>query len=423
MKEQEINNNQKPVKIWKRKNIHLVNQENDIKFHGPLSYRYLRIAGWLFLFISQLSVIFGLANSLKVGNFNSFLITFFSSFGDLVTPLFLFAAFAQVLTAKDGYRKLLFTYGLGAIGVFLLFLIVYFHFALTLLHSVTGSWKDAYSTAETFFSIFSSSGVVAFNIFIDLILCTLVTFFLNYRPTHHFQDKKIYIFRCFVAFPIIYELASIILKLLAASSIINIPPLVMPLLTTKPPVAFFIFLVLALFVKNREKYYIKHGKTHEEYKEFLHTNVNKLHFSLFLISVVIAAVVLDVVLLVVISAFRLIPYSEMEPEALSNKAFGLFQNTYEMGFGKCVPMLVIIPLLIFFDYTKTHKNKLVDVIIPVAGISLIILLYIEGMFQLLSGYIADFMKKIEETGEKEQDENPEAKFKLIVNTIKNIFRR
>ena len=416
MKE-ENNISEKPVKIWKRKNIHLVNESNDIKFHGPLSYRYLRIVGWFFLFLSQLGVILRLANSMNLVNINSVVLEFLTDFNALATPLFLFAAFSQVLTAKNGYRRLLFTYGLGAFGIFVLFLIIYFHFALGLLHSISGDWESAFQGTDALFRAFGDSGAVSLNIFVDLILCTLVTFFINYRPSEHFQGKKIYIFRSFVAVPIIYELASITIKLLSASGLMSMPPLLIPLLTTKPPIAFFIFVVLALFVKNREKYYLKNGKTHEEYQAFLHTNVNKLHFSLSLIYTIIGAAILDIILFVVIIIFRLAPLVDSGADAITEASGPIILNTYEMGFGKCVPMISLIPLLIFFDYTKTHDNKTVDLVIPVAGIALIILLYIEGLFQILSGYIADFMKRLEELSEEEQEQE-----KSLLNIVKNIFK-
>ena len=411
---------QKPVKIWKRKNIHLVNEENDIKFRGPISYRYLRIAGWFFLILSQVGILLGLADKFNVIKLSDTLVDVLSSLNSLMTPLFLFAAFAQVLVAKDGYRRLLRTYVLGALGIYALFVIVFLHFGVGFLSSLSGDWNSAYSSAKAIIAALSANGSLAFNIFIDLILCTLVTFFINYRPTEHFQGKKMYIFRAFVALPILYELGSITLKLLASNGAISLSPFVVPLLTTKPPVAFLIFIILALFVKNRERFYIKHGKTHEEYQSFLNTNVNRLHFALFLVFTVVGAVIFDLFLAIFICILRLVPIAQVTPELVSEAFPLVFKSTYEMGFGQCAPMLLIIPLLIFFDYTKTHNNKTVDIIIPVAGIAIILLLYVEGLFELIKGYLADMAKKAREASEEENPENPAM---LIVNTIRNIFRK
>ena len=415
-----MNEQQKPVKVWKRKNIHLVNEENDIKFRGPISYRYLRIAGWLFLIISQVGILLGLADRFNVIKLSDTLIGVLSSSNSLMTPLFLFAAFAQVLVAKDGYRRLLRTYVLGALGIYALFVIVFLHFGVGLLSALSGNWNAAYTTAEAVVAGLSTNGSIAFNIFIDLILCTLVTFFINYRPSKHFQGKKIYIFRSLVALPILYELGSITLKLFAANGAINLSPYVVPLLTTKPPVAFLIFIILALFVKNRERFYIKHGKTHEEYQAFLNTNVNRLHFSLFLVFTVIGAVIFDIVLAFFVCVFRLVPVAQVTPELVPDAFPLVFKSTYEMGFGQCSPMLLIIPLLIFFDYRKTHDNKIVDVIIPIAGIAIIILLYVEGLFELIKGYLADMARKAREASEEDSPDNPAM---LIVNTIRNLIKK
>lgn len=410
----------KPVKIWKRKNIHLVSEENDIKFHGPLSYRHLRIAGWFFLIVAQLGTVLGLANSAGVLSLNAAFVEVLQSFSSLMTPLFLFAAFAQVLNAKDGYRRLLMTYGLGAIGIYALFLVIFLHYVAGAIQALSGggSYAEAFSSGYILMSSVASTGTLSLNIFIDLVLCTLVTFFINYHPSKHFQGKKIYLFRSLVALPIIYELASITIKMLGSSGLLKVNPFLIPLFTTKPPVAFFIFVVLAIFVKNRERFYVKHGKTHAEYKSFLKTNVNKLHFSIFLSFTILFAVALDVVLFVVFSIVKLL---QLPPEILESGGDEILislMSVYELGFGKCVPMLFIIPIIMFFDYTKTHENKIVDAIIPVAGIGLIILLYIEGLFLVGTNALANVIKKASEPSEDEKEEGARI-FTKIVNAIRN----
>ena len=414
--------NQKPAKIWKRKNIHLVSEENDIKFRGPLSYRHLRILGWLFLAISQVGVLLGIGVNMKMITVSESLLTVLKAANNLMAPLFLLAAFAQVLVAKDGYRRLITAYLLGALGLFGLFLIIYFHFAIGLLTPVAGSWGDAKQVVDIFFTAINANGTFSFNIFIDLILCALVTFFLNYRPTKFFQGKKIYIFRWMVLLPILYEAGSITLKLLASNGQIIIPPLVLPLLTTKPPVAFLIFIALAWFVKHRERYYIKKGRTHEDYKTFLHTNVNRLHFSITLASTILLAVVIDIALMVLIFAvkFSAVP-DGLDPETTTAYALAALQSTIKMGFGGCVPMLLIIPVVLFFDYTKTYKNKMMDIVIPVAGIALIAIIYVEGLFIVLKNYLADLVSKVENLGEDES--NPEGLMVAAGRYIKNIFHK
>ena len=73
---------------------------NDIKYVGPLSYRHLRIIGWIMMVLLQLSLVFAFVSS----KFNSYemveMASTFSTlsdntafFGQLAIPLFLLANF------------------------------------------------------------------------------------------------------------------------------------------------------------------------------------------------------------------------------------------------------------------------------------------------------------------------------------------
>lgn len=415
-----MNNNQeqtqKPTKIWRGKNIHLVNEENDIKFRGPLSYRHLRIAGWFFLLIAQVGVLLGMATKSSLISVPEPVLTLFEVFGSLMTPLFLVAAFSQVLIAKDGYKRLIFTYVAGAIGLYLLYILVFLHFGVGFAYSITGDWKLAFDNVSSIAAMAAAYSNVSFNIFIDLVLCTLVTFFINYRPSKYFQGKKIYLFRSFVALPILFELGSIALKILSTQGVISLSAFVIPLLTTKAPVAFFIFIALALFVKNREKFYLKKGKTHKDYKDFLHTNVNRLHFSLFLVFAILIAVVIDMLLFISLSLIQAAPYMngpDVETVVLTS---AMAVNSW--GFGNCIPMIFIIPFIILFDYKKTYTNKKIDLLIPVVGVALLALVYIEGLFEILRGFAVQFRKVIDEATSPEENSASE-----IYNSVKAFLSR
>ena len=388
------NKESKELNIKSRKNIHLVTEENDVKFRQPFSYRHLRIFAWFFLAIAQVGIILGMANNGGLISANETFLTILASANSMMTPLFIFAAFAQVLTVKDGYKRLLIVYGLGALGIFVGFAFVFFHYGVGLINSVSDTWNNAYDTATAFMKLLNTNGVVSFNVFIDLILCTLVMFFVNHRPTRHFQDKKIYIFRSLVAIPILLELVSIVIKILATNGTITIAPILIPLLTTKPPVAFLIFIALALFIKFRERYYLKKGKSVEDYKKFLNTNVNRIQFSRFLCFSILGAVVLDLILFILISVIQIASTGGMEvSEEIMEKTIS---SVYFAGFGNCLPMLFIIPILAFFDYTKTYKNAWVDMLIPLVGVALLVLVYFEGLFEILKGYLSKFVNSLSE---------------------------
>ena len=411
--ENNIQTSPKKIRIWRRKNIHLVSEENDIKFRGPLSYRHLRIAGWFFLIVSQLGTILGLASNIGLISVNDKVLSFLSAFSSLMMPLFLLAAFAQVLVAKNGYRRLIITYVGGVVGIYLVFLIVYEHFVMGIMKAVMPS-QNAHQIGQRVIDMLQENGSISINIFVDLLLCALVTFFINYRPTKYFQGNKVCIFRAFVAFPILYELASIVVKVLVSAQTIAIPPYIIPLLTTKPPVAFIIFIVMALFVKNRERYYIKKGRTHEDYKEFLKTNVNSLHFSLSLTYTIIFAAILDLVIFLSISA-AIVATNYKEGTDLNQLVIYTFTIVSSWGFGKCVTMLFLIPIVILFDYKKTYKDNKMDIIIPVAGVAILVLLYIEGLFEVARAYL---IKTMQDVNQEEPVEAAKHALKAIMTRIR-----
>ena len=378
--------------IWLPWRIHEVTKENDIKFRGPLSYRHLRIIGWLFLALGQIAIILNFNEKLNIfdgyyGNWPQIL----AIFGSLMTPLFLIAIFSILLNAKDGYRRLLILYSGLAVLVFIATLIVYEHYLVGIFSALDkgagGSSTSPRETARAILLMTGNDNHLSFNLFIDLLICTLISFFINYHPTKYFQGKKIYIFRSFIVFPIAYIAAMLALKILSTENIIYLDPLVYPLLTTKTPISFLIFIAMALFIKNREKFFLKKGKTHKEFKEFEKTNVNSLHFSLFLSLIIVVGVILDAIALLITYGILI---SKPVPSGIDPQLFyfSCAAKAYSWGLGKSIVMLFIIPLVILFDYKKTYKDSMTDLIIPIVGVAVTAIIYIEGGYQVIRYFIA-----------------------------------
>ena len=367
------------VKKRKRPRIYEIDETNDYKFHGIFSYRHLRILGWAFMALAQFGIILSLFAGKTDNAALSTTANVFNFFASLMAPLFLLAAFAQVLTAKDGYKKLILLYVGAVIGIYLVFLLIYFHFLVGTIAVVTGTPEGASNKAAGILSLLSGAGFFAFNIFVDLALCALTTFFLNYHPTRFFQGKWHYLFRSFAILPILYEIGSIVLKMLAATDGFQLSPFLYPLLTAKPPATFLIFVALALYVKLRERSFLKHGKTLDDYRRFLDSNANRVQFSRFLILAIIVAVVIDFIAAVLASSLVYSSYEGQLPEDLA--VSGAIMTVSSWGLGNTIPMLLTIPIVAFFDYRKTYKNKLVDTAIPVIGVAIIAIIYIEGFFQ------------------------------------------
>ena len=367
-----------PKKKGKRKPFYEYTLENDIRYKAPLSYRYLRIIAWLSIAVAMGSSILEIAikHNGEMQGF-SVLQVVLSLFNVIATPLFLLANFSLILKERETYKQALIKFGLGALGIIAGFYIIYFHFIVGLGQVILGSAKETELTIEGLINAFSTSGYFEFNVMLDLFLCTLFAYFINAKPKKFFQGKKIYFFRLLCLLPVIYEAAMIVLKFLSANDVLLLPLYVYPLLPTKPPFTFIAFIILTLFIKNRERIYINHGKTAEEYSQFLKTNANSLQFSVF--TTVIFAVCAIVDLIITVAIAITISVNAATPE-LGNQGV---EALLKCGMGKSLSLIFITPFILLFSYTKTHKNKLIDTIIPVAGIAVIALVLIEGGFQLV----------------------------------------
>ena len=391
----------KEKKHKKRPRLHEITAENDMKFRGKLSYRHFRILGWTLLVLSQIGLFLRINASINENPMAfGILPQILSMLDDLMPPLFLIAAFSLILFARDGYRRLIIMYAGFALLLGLGFAFVYWHYIVDTLVAFTPTKGKA--LAESLIFLISGNGYFAFNIFIDLLLCSLLMFFINYTPKVHFQGKKIIIFRLFSLIPILYEIGSIALKISCSVGRITLSPFAYPFLTTKAPMAFLIFIALALFIKFREKHFLKHGKTQEDYQQFQQTNTNSFHFSVFLSVTIAISAVIDFFLLALVAT--LLISNAQNAEAANDATFigEQVQLVYKWGFGKTLPLIFIIPFIMFFDYRKTYKNKLIDIIIPVVGVGLVAFAYLEGGFSTVKAFFIHMNKQAEERQGQEE---------------------
>ena len=480
---------------WRRVRIHEVTQENDIKYLGPLNYQHFQILGWLCIVISQIVVLLTLGGRMDAdfAEKTEKLKDVLFDIASLSLPLLLIANFARILNASEGYLKQLITNGLAMLGIALLSILVYSRYGVGTVEEMITKPEQAYPFVEAIIHSFFPQGFVSFNIFVDLFLCSLVMFFLNYRPTKVFTGKSVIIFRLFTLLPIAYEVVSMVLKVQASWNMVTLPFWSFPFLTVKPPMTFLLFIFLAIFVKTREIRFRRHGKTHEDYQAFLKTRRNSWGFSLFLAVMLVVLGILDYVVLygysLVSAASRAVdqvtqvadtvsavagqetvdyiakqaeallteeetaspaasaspqatgqqaestaspqaaasqanpeasPQTAAEqanpspsPQAAANQADpaaspqatsgntaapGAEEENYDeiteiiisrveaevptalaLGFGGSVYMVFLAPLVLLFSYTRKPKHEEFGLLIPVAGILLIIIVYIEGL--------------------------------------------
>ena len=369
----------------KRVSLHEQGAHNDIKYSGPLSFQSFQILGWACIAVTVIMALMKIAMKVNPADTQRFatINDIISYIAEMSLPFLLMANFARILNNTDGYRKQLLKNGGAMAALFLVFMIFFNRYVVGTVGLLLQDSKEAYPLVMTSFYGVSPKGFFAFNIFVDLFLCTLVMYFMNARPTKIFTGKKIYIFRAFTLLPIAYEVASIILKGSAAAGNILLPSWVFPLLTVKPPMTFLVFVFLAIHIKTRELRYCRHGKTHEEYQEFLKTNRNAWHFSVYAAVVLFIAGVIDLVIAIFLLAKQAGSAEALNAIMESEKAF---KNTIaiSIGFGKASCLIFFAPIVLLFNYTKIPKNKTVGMLIPVAGILLIVLIGVQGIYQLVS---------------------------------------
>ena len=355
--------------------------ERDLRYRGFLSYRGLRISAWLCLILAQIGVLLGLGAKLDPGLAESFggWTAALSVFGSFMTPLFIMAAFGILLNNNSRrFRSLLALYGGFAILFVLLFVLLYDRYLIGMVMSLSDmSRKEASDLLSMLIAMFSGSGFFAYNIFIDLFLCTLFVCFLTYTPKKVFVGKKLVLFRSFAAIPVCYELACILLKALTSLEVMTMPVHLIPFLTTKPPLTFLIFVCLAFFIKKREWLFIRNGKTKEEYETFLNSNLNSWQFSKFAAKMFLIVSLVDLALMLVLGFALMGQFSQ------TDAPFRTALNKVDSwGIGACAPLIFVAPFLLLFSYTRTHKDSRPDLIINLVGIILLVLVYLEGLYQV-----------------------------------------
>ena len=386
-------------KFSRHKEIYEYTAENDIKYRGPLSYRMLKIVGWIALAFSQYLLQAKLQNSvLKIDEPIAFGNTINGIIVDLALPLLLFGNFALLLNGQNKFRTHFLINGGASLAFIIVYFIVYQRYAIGFASVFTDTRAGAITSVDKLFYLLNATyenfyGFVAFNIFIDMFLCTLGWFFIVYTPKKWFKGKKIYIFRSFVLIPLTYEIVCIVLKIRIASFPTELLPVAsFPFLTTKPPLVFILFMALGIYIKIRERKFLKTGKTKEDYQAFLKTNKNSLDIMLFAIVVMLVIIVIDEFLLKDLIVPRIVASNRgiIPEEYISAYEFLIAPAVSACGIGDMKNMLFFTPLLLLFSYTRTHKHTIIDAGITVLGIAGIALIYLDGIMGIIKNLLIVF---------------------------------
>lgn len=418
--------------------IHETTHENDIRYRGPFSSQHFKMFGWLCLVAAQVAVLIktGGRFDARFAADTASLQQALGFIADLALPFLLIANFAQILNAEDGYKKQLIVNGAASAGICALYYLVFYRYIVGNVAAVLEQPSEALPTVQEVMGHITPYGFLAFNLFVDLFLCTLTMVFLNYNPRRVFTGKLRILFRLLALLPIAYEVGCMLLKISAAKGLVQVPAWAFPLLTVKPPMTFVLFVALALFVKTRELRFRRHGKTHEEYRAFLKTRRNALNFSVFMAIMLVIVGIADLALALGFSLNETVQtitanYEVSEstnapgnapaagaaatprpaqtaagksqspapspeataaheaPDSLPSEEQILasidsgIRLAEAVGFGDSISLIFLAPLALLFCYTRKPKYPRLDMLIPVAGIALILFAYLEGVHQLL----------------------------------------
>lgn len=388
---------EKENKRRKRVKLHESSAENDIRYRGPLSYQHFQLFGWLCIVLSVVMALLKVAGQAdeSVAKDTGGIVNILEYITSMSLPFLLIANFSKILNNSEGYKKQLIRNGGIAAAIFAAAFLFFSRYVVSAAGKLAEDPENVLPLMTVLFRAYNSTGFIAINIFVDLFLCTLFMFFLNARPTRIFTGKAVIIFRLFALLPIAYEVASLVLKYQAAQGEIMLPFWIFPLLTVKPPITFVVFVILAMHVKTRELRFCRHGRTHEEYQAFLQTNRNSLHFSVYLTVLCVIAAIVDLVILTLMMSAAA-PTAEAFNKAGSEELMTFARVGISIGFGESMSLIFIAPLVILYSYTRIPKNKMISMLIPAVGIVLIILVVIEGIYQMI-GYLPIQKINIQET--------------------------
>lgn len=353
-----------------RVRLHEASALNDIAYRGPLNYRFFQILGWICIVIAQAVVMVSVGS--RFGTFSDPLTEsepLLSDVAELALPFLLIANFTLIINGQRSYRSLLLKNFFAMAGLFAAWVLLLGHFVTGALALMSDDPSRVWPTIRTVLSRASENGFYHFNIFVDLFLFTLVMFFLNARPKRFFTGKRILIFRSLTLLPFAWEIVSLILKVRTVRGEIVLSPYLFGLLTAKPPMTFLLFVILAVFIKTREMRFLRHGRTHEDYRAFLKTNRNSLNLSVFMAC-----------MLIVISA---VDHAAVSLLSGTGTVSGLQPLHRALGFGDSRWLFVLALPVLLFSYTREPKKARWNIAIPLTGFVFIILVYLQGILQIL----------------------------------------
>lgn len=347
----------------------------DIKYLGPFSYRFLRIFAWISLLVGNLGLINSFSTTIfqnnELGTVGTAIVDLFSP---LAIPLFIIATFGLILNGNKSMINNLITYGGAFFGIGLGFTIFYYRY----IEGVVVLAGFSVSVLDIFVGFIRDK--VNVNVFADLFAFALFHFFVNYSPKKCFKGKSVVIFRLGALIPVAYIICSYVIKILSGEYGIVFPFFVYPFLATKSPFMSFMFMMVSLWIKNRERLFLKLGATKEEYQHYLLTRRSSLSFAVHLsLLIIVFAIIESLFFLIIETVYKTIGGAEFG---------GLEYISSVYGLRHCSSLVLAIPLIFLYSYNRVEKSPIIDMVIPIIGVSAIAALYVESVYQFIVTLLA-----------------------------------
>ena len=338
------------------KDKELLIKSSKIRYKPPLSYRSIKIFG-LFFFLFPLIVI---RIMLDVPAVTEGFVDVIIYVADAISsPLIILAGYIIILKRKNRASSMLLIYLIMAIFIYLVTIIVFERYLITLVSALHPTWSGDAIRNYTNEMVLSSGAksIVNYNIFLDLTLCCAFYFFTNITPKKA-TGKKLVLFRLCSLIPVIYLIVSVILAGLFNMGMIKLNVAEVALLTCRAPATYLVFFGLSIYLAINKKIYKSKGVSDYGYAKYKETNAHSLQFSI-VCSIIIAVV------------------------SLIDFIFSFFGFSGAFNFGETYMMCLIIPFVMLISYKKEYSSATVDFLIPVVYIALIALLIFEIIFQML----------------------------------------
>lgn len=399
--------------------------DDDIAFRGPLNYRHFKIIGWM-LFVMRLTIPLiklGMKADPSLSDAMSVPLGIMEVFAPLSVFFLLIASFSQLLVKQD-YKEQLLKNGVAALVIIVVFELLYHRYLVGTVDAFVGNRLESLAICNALFSAANATGFMAFNVFLDLFLCTCVMFFLNYEPQKVFGGDRLKWFRCLALLPVIYEFVCMWLKIQANSGDYHMSISLFPFLTAKPPMMFFVFCAMVVYQMTHEKRFCKDGRTHEEYVAYLDTNRNSFQFAKFAALLCFLAGAIDLVVVVAaviaeanVASGAFASMTEGAQDTILEQLMGKYLNA---GFGGSSDLLLFAPIMLLFNYTKTYKKTTLEIAIPVVSVVVLLVIYMEaglvamGMLaQIFKEQVAPEISQMLVAMEEEDEEDEETLAELL----------